>query len=82
MMTHWIPSDAPKLGRERRALCGALVSRSSGEPTCPECRARLEADERALLELVAMGPAAHPVAPQYPEYFLGGRRRRRAKFHL
>jgi hypothetical protein len=45
--THFIPYDAPPLGRgDARALCGALtnVRRHDVEPTCRECMAKL-ADE-------------------------------------
>jgi len=49
-MTHFIPYDAPPLGRHARALCGALVERRAhaSEPECPTCRQTLVEDEASL----------------------------------
>lgn len=45
-ITHFIPWDAPPIGRQRRALCGALTrpGEHNAHPTCRECIERLADD--------------------------------------
>lgn len=48
--SHWIEFDAPMMrGRRQRAECGRTVPADtfSTEPTCPDCRRKLDEYERA-----------------------------------
>lgn len=47
--THWVEFDAVSLGRgQKRALCGAIVDRSSfsTDPTCHACHEEMARIER------------------------------------
>lgn len=56
MISHWIPPFTRRRGREQAAFCGVWVTEAqySCEPTCPNCRALLEADAEQLEALRAM----------------------------
>jgi hypothetical protein len=61
--THYIPMFTARAGRLQQAACGEYAGSSehSTEPTCPTCRAYLEAD-------AAMGddPVGTPITTELP----------------
>jgi hypothetical protein len=52
-VSHYIPFDAPPIGKRVRALCGELVNPSHHhyEPTCDACAAALRDDTRQVADL-------------------------------
>lgn len=80
MLTHLIAASARPVGRNQyRADCGELVDGRSharnAAPTCPDCAALAEEDERETMRVAAMlsTPPEHPVKSTYGDPLAGYR---------
>lgn len=59
-MTHYIPYDSPRNGKQAIARCGVWVEARThaNAPTCPDCLAGLAADDADDAEIRATLAAA------------------------